>query len=251
MAASSLFEYRSGTSLLHRLDPRVKLFLVCLFSMTAAAAQGIGSIFFTGLLCTGLRLLKIQVFSLLRAFRFFIVFLGLIILTRALVTPGAPLVEAAGISLSYQGLTQGLLTALRFFNMMVLGLIFCATTHPSDLNAALQWVARPIPFIPEKRIGTIFSLALTFLPMILRQTGESMDAFRARNGNRRKNPVRRTIIMTTSIINRVLDRADSAAMAMEARCFTHHRTMASFYPCGREKAALIYGISLSVALLLL
>jgi len=251
MAVSSLFEYRAGKSLLHHLDPRAKLTLICLFSMTAAATGWIGSLAITGFLWAGLGQVKIPVFSLLRAFRFFILFLGLIVITRGLVEPGIPLAGIAGISVSAQGLFQGGLTALRFFNMMVLGLIFSTTTRPSTLNAALQWAARPIPFIPEKRIGTIFSLALTFLPMILRQAGESMDAFKARNGDRRKNPVRRTAILATALINRVLDRADAAAMAMEARCYTHNRAMAPFCPCGLEKPALLAGIGLCTILLLL
>ena len=251
MAASSLFEYRAGKSLLHHLDPRAKLALICLFSMTAAAAGWIGSLAITGLLWAGLRQVKIPAFSLLRAFRFFILFLGLIVITQGLMEPGIPLVRIAGISVSARGLFQGGLTALRFFNMMVLGLVFATTTRPSALNAALQWAARPIPFIPEKRIGTIFSLALTFLPMILCQAGESIDAFKARNGNRKKNPVRRTAILATALVNRVLDRADAIAMAMEARCYSHNRTTAPFHPCGLEKRVLLAGIGICTALLLL
>jgi energy-coupling factor transporter transmembrane protein EcfT len=251
MAAPSLFAYRAGAGLLHTLDPRAKLALVWLFSMTAAVAGWMGSILVTGLLLAGLRPLGISLISLLRAFRLFILFLGLIILTRALLAPGTPLIQVAGLSMSTQGLVQGSLTALRFFNMMVLGLIFSATTRPRALNAALQWLGRPIPFIPEKRMGTIFSLALTFLPMILRQTGESMDAFKARNGNRRKNPVRRTAILARALVNRVLDRADATAMAMASRCYTHNRTMVCFSPTGQETPVLLAGIALCAVLVFL
>lgn len=249
MASPSLFEYRTGVSLLHRLDPRIKLALVCLFSLTTTVTQWPGSLLMTCLLGAGLSQLHITIFNLLKAFRFFILFLGIIILTRGLMVPGNPIVEIPGFCLSSRGLALGSLVALRFFNMMVLGLIFCATTRPSDLNAALQWIARPIPFIPEKRMGMIFSLSLRFLPLIFHQAGETADAFNARNGQTRKNPIKRTIFMGTALMTRVFCCADAAAMAMEARCYTDSRTMIPFKPCGREKRVFLAGTGLCIILL--
>lgn len=248
MASPSLFEYRTGSSLGHRLDPRAKLGMVFLFSMAAATAGWTGSSIAAVLLLGGLHVLGISFLSLIRAFRFFLLFLGLIALTRALVVPGEALVQFAGLSVSAAGLNQGGLIALRFFNMMVLGLAFSATTRPPDLNAALQWIARPIPFIPEKRLGMIFSLALRFLPMILRQAGETTLAFRARNGRAGKNPLRLTVFLATALMTRVLGSADAAAMAMEARCYTHERTMAPFSPSGWELPALLAGAALCAVL---
>ena len=244
----TVFEYRTGTSLAHRLDPRAKLALVCLLSLCTAAAGWAASLLVTALLGSGLIPLGIGIRALLKALRFFLFLLVLIVLTRAMVVPGEPLVQVSWIPLSVPGLVQGSLVALRFFNMMVLGIIFTATTRPSDLNAALQWAARPLPFIPEKRLGMIFSLALRFLPMILRQARETRQAFCARNGQRRKNPVRRTILLATALISRILSCADDAALSMEARCYTHDRTLPPFYPSGREKSVLLAGTALCLLL---
>ena len=87
----TVFEYRSGSSLAHRLDPRAKLPLICLFSLCAAQAGWTGSLLATVLLCSGLTFIEIRIQTLVKSLRFFLILLFLIVLTRALVIQGSAL----------------------------------------------------------------------------------------------------------------------------------------------------------------
>ena len=84
--------------------------------------------------------------------------------------------------------------------------------------------------------------------MILRQAIETRQAFYARNGQCRKNPVRRTLLLVTALTSRILSCADDAALAMEARCYNDNRALPPFFPSGKEKPILLAGTVLSLIL---
>jgi len=195
--------------------------------------------FFACLICLGvllviIRQIKLPMGKTLKHLRYFIFFLVFIILTRALTIPGDPFVALYNISISAQGLYQGCLVALRFFLVMVTGLIFSATTRPASLKNAAQWYLKPIPFVPEKRVAVMISLALRFLPLILKQAKETSDAIQSRCGNLERNPVKRFIRLTLPLLKKTFLSADHLILAMEARCYSEDRTDPEFEPSGRE-----------------
>lgn len=249
-----LFEYRAGSSLLHRLDPRAKLLLLCVFSAATAAAGWAGAGLFLAVLLLGLfRAGRYQAglspLALLRSLRLFLFFLFLIILVRGCTSEPPALAGLAGIGLSGPGLMDGGLVALRFFNIMLMGLLFAATTRPSDLNWALQKLAAPLPMVPEKRLGMIFSLALRFLPLILAQARDARDAVVLRGGNLQKNPIRQITRLALALMTRTIRSADTTALAMEARCYTEERTLLPVAPSGREIQAVAAGLCLALVIL--
>ncbi|MCG8633863.1 MAG: energy-coupling factor transporter transmembrane protein EcfT [Desulfobacterales bacterium] len=234
MAGLNPFEFKPGQSLIHILDPRCKFFLICLLSIGFVSAGWAACLAGAALMLVGLRQIRINLPDLVRQLKFFLFFLGMIVLARGFTTPGTPLVSVFGLSVTGEGLFQGALVALRFFLVMVLGLTFSATTRPADMKAAVQWFLAPVPFIPEKRVGIMISLALRFFPLIFSQAGETRQAIRARCGSRQKNPVKRITTMALALLTKSVQSADGLAMAMEARCYTDTRTDPELRPCGRE-----------------
>ncbi len=251
MAALNLFEFKPGQSLVHTLDPRCKFFLICLLSIGLVSAGWMACMVGTIFMLLSLRLIRINPMELVQQLKFFFFFLGVIVLIRGFTTPGTPLVSLFGYSITEEGLSQGGLVALRFFLVMVLGLIFSATTRPADLKAAVQWFLAPIPFIPEKRVGIMISLALRFLPLIFSQAGETRQAIRARCGSRQKNPVKRITTLGLALLTRSVQSADGLAMAMEARCYTDTRTDPKLCPGGRERHAIAVVCGIFLALVFL
>lgn len=245
------FEFRPGTSIVHTLDPRTKLFLVCLSSLSILSAG-----FFACLICLGILMILLHQVSvgpmaLVKQLKFFILFLVLIILVRALTTPGDALISIFGTSLTHQGLIQGSLVALRFFLVMVLGLIFAASTPPSNFKAAIQWLLAPIPFVPEKRVGMMISLSLRFLPMILNQTRETNQAIQARCGSQQKNPVKKMTDLGLALMRKTILSADNLAMSMEARCYSEVRTDPALSLGPKDPLAIAAGTGLSLFFFLL
>ncbi len=239
MATLNPFMFRAGNTILHCLDTRCKFFMVCMLSLALLKADFIACFICLGILIFFLKQIRLRVGKTLKHLRYFILFLVFILLARALTIPGDPLVSLYGMTISAQGLYQGSLVALRFFLVMVTGLIFSATTRPASLKNAAQWYLKPIPLVPEKRVAIMISLALRFLPLILQQAQETRDAIHSRCGNLQKNPVKRFIRLTLPLLKKTFLSADHLILAMESRCYCEDRTEPEFDPSGREAIFII------------
>ncbi len=249
MADLNPFMFRPGNSTLHGLDTRCKFFMVCMVSLSVLRADFAACFICLGILLVFIRQIKLPMGKTLKHLRYFILFLLFIILARALTIPGDTLISLYDITISSQGLYQGCLVALRFFLVMVTGLIFSATTRPANLKNAAQWYLKPIPFVPEKRVAVMISLALRFLPLILKQAGETSDAIQSRCGNLEKNPAKRFIRLTLPLLKKTFLSADHLILAMEARCYCEDRTDPEFEPSGRELSFIIASIGLWLSVL--
>ncbi len=249
MATLNPFVFRPGNSSLHCLDTRCKFFLVCMMSLSILNA-GFSACFICLLvLFFFLRQIRLPMGQVLKQLRYFIVFLIFILLARALTIPGDPLFSAYELTISAQGLHQGGLVALRFFLVMVTGLIFSATTRSASLKNAAQWYLKPIPFVPEKRVAVMISLSLSFLPLILQQAQETRNAINSRCGNLEKNPVKRFVRLTLPLLKKTFLSADHLILAMEARCYSEERTDPEFEPSGRETLFIITGLGFFLCML--
>jgi len=249
MAALNPFFFKPGNSILHCLDTRCKFFLVCMVSLSLLKADFIACFIFLIILIFFLKQIGLRAWETLKHLRYFILFLVFILLARALTISGDTLVSLYNMTISVQGLYQGCLVALRFFLVMVTGLIFSATTRPASLKSAAQWYLNPIPFVPEKRVAIMISLALRFLPLILNQARETSDAIDSRCGNLQKNPVKRFIRLTLPLLKKTFLSADHLILAMEARCYCEDRTEPEFEPSGRERSFIIAGLGFWLCML--
>ena len=224
MAELTYFSFRAGTSLPHRLDVRFKLFFLILISLISLSGDFLRLGIFTCLL-TGLVIhARLPLKSGLKGFRFFLFLLLLVLVARMLTTPGDALIVIKSYAVTRQGILSGVLICWRLTIIVLLGFVFVFTTRSSEIKAAVEWVLKPVAFIPGKRIATMMSLTTRFVPVILNQANETAEAQRARGVENRKNPVYRLIRLGIPLIRRTFERADKLAVAMEARCYTENRT---------------------------
>jgi len=224
MAELTVFGFRQGASLLHRLDVRFKLIFLVLISLSSLRAQVAGLSLLTLILVLALIHVRVSLGSILRDLRYVSVLLVFIFATRALSTSGSALFEFKIISVSREGLYEGALVCWRLVIVILTGLAFVLTTRPSEIKAAVAWILGPFPFVPAKRIATMMSLIVRFMPVIFQQAKETLDAQRARGVENRKNPVYRLVKLGIPILRRTFERADKLALAMEARCYSENRT---------------------------
>jgi energy-coupling factor transporter transmembrane protein EcfT len=224
MAELTVFGFRQGTSLLHRLDVRFKLIFLVLISLSSLNAPVAGLSLLTLILVVALINIRVSLGSILRDLRYASVLLIFIFVARALSTSGSAIVEFKIISITREGLYEGALVCWRLVIVIITGLAFVLTTRPSEIKAAVAWILRPFPFVPAKRIATMMSLIVRFMPVIFQQAKETLDAQRARGVENRKNPVYRLVKLGIPILRRTFERADKLALAMEARCYSENRT---------------------------
>jgi len=224
MIEMATYRYRSGTSVLHRLDVRFKLIFLVMISFASLQARGAALAVLTITLLALMKNAGQTVKSLLTLLRYAIIFLVLIFIARALATPGSPVFGYKTVIVTREGISGGILVCWRLVIVILIGLAFVATTRTSEVKAAVEWFLGPVPFIPAPRVSIMMSLVIRFIPVILDQAKEITDAQRARGVENRKNPVYRLRKLLIPLMRRTFERADKLAMAMEARCYTENRT---------------------------
>ena len=218
MARIVLFQHHPGTTLLHRLDPRIKLLLLLSITSVAAAAGGLGLIVAAGAVAGGLVVMCIPLLDLLRGLRGLLLMCLLIVLARTL---------SADVRLL--GLRDGGLLSARLILMALLGSVYVAATPLSHTKAAVTWFLSPIPLLPAARIGIMMGLALASISLFLDQYAETTAAVEARCIGYSRNPLRRALFTLRPFLGKAFRRADEMALAMEARCFTDKATI-TLYP---------------------
>lgn len=239
MAELTTMGFRPGRSALHRLDARVKLICLAMISIATLRADfwWLGGLTAAGL--AAVRTLGIPLRSVLRDMRYFALLLVLVFIARALSTPGSAILTAAGTVVTREGLVAGALVCWRLACVVLTGLLFIAATRPAEVRQAVIWLLAPIPGVPERRAGTMISLLVRFIPVILNQARETADAQRARCIECRKNPVARLVKLTVALLRRIFEDADRLVIAMEARGYTEDRTGHPFSATRRDGLALL------------
>ena len=224
----TVFSFRTGQSLIHRLDVRFKLLFLIMISVTTLQTGIIGlaglTLAFTGLVFY----LRIRFFSLIRAVRYFLLLLAVIFTARVLSAAGEPVGQVFGITATREGVYQGLQVCLRLWLLVLLGLAFIATSRPSEIRSAVAWCLKPVPWVNGGRVATMLSLVIRFIPMIFDQAAKTGDAQRARAVENRKNPLYRLKKFAFPFMRRTFEDADRLVVAMEARCYSEERTGHAF-----------------------
>ena len=251
MAELTSFGYRAGDSLLHRIDARFKIISLILLSLVSLNVNFRGLGLLTVALLGVIFNARLPLASGFKELRYFLILLLLIFVTRVLATDAAPLINLKYFTISMQGITNGVLVCWRLALIVILGFAFISATPPSAIKAAVQWLLKPVPFIPEKKVAVMMGLILRFVPVILDQARETAEAQKARAVENRKNPVYRLTKFGFPLIRRTFERADDLVLAMEARAFTEHRTDPELTADKRDWVALVVVCCLCFSLIIL
>ena len=249
MAELTAFNFRPGASFLHELDVRFKLVFLALISLASLKAALLALCVLTFVLICVIIDIRLPIKVILKELRYFLILLLFVFIARALTTPGSPLIQFKAVSVTREGVHGGIIVCWRLLINIMMGLSFVSTTRPSEIKAAVQWFLNPFPFIPAKRIATMMSLIIRFMPVILDQAKETADAQRARGVENRKNPLYRLKKLLIPLMRRTFVSADKLAIAMEARCYSENRTDPGL-SCGiRDWIALFAVICLSIVII--
>jgi energy-coupling factor transporter transmembrane protein EcfT len=224
MAELTVFAYRAGDSILHRVDVRMKLALVAAASLVGLrldfAALGLMALGLLAVAAGCRRSLRVQPGE----WRWVAVLLAFVFAARTLSAEGTPVFSILALDITGEGLREGARVCLRLGLVFLLGSLLVATTRSSEIRAGVQWFLKPLPFISAERVGTMLGLLVRFLPVIFEEVARVSDAQRARGVENRRNPLRRAVKLGIPVMSRILERSDRLALAMEARCYSETRT---------------------------
>jgi energy-coupling factor transporter transmembrane protein EcfT len=138
-------------------------------------------------------------------------------LFQAFFTPGSGLSTFPWLPISKEGLHLGILSCWRLGLILSYAVLFTAVTRPRELKDTVIWLLKPIPFVPEHRVGLMVSLTLRFFSIILDQAEEVRLAHKARLGDQNGNPFRKAKFLALPLLRRSFSRAEDVTLAIAAR----------------------------------
>jgi biotin transport system permease protein len=219
MAQRIALHYFPGNSPLHRWDARCKFFGLLTITATLLQSKIPWLIVDSGILFGVLILSQLPLRQFLRDVRTWAIFLLILFLFQAFFAPGPRLSAFPWLPVSIDGLRLGSLTCWRIGLILGYAILFTAVTRPRELRDTLIWLLKPIPFLPERRIGLMVSLTLRFFSLILDQAEEVRLAHKARLGDENKNPFRKAKFLALPLLRRSFSRAEDVTIALATRGF--------------------------------
>jgi energy-coupling factor transport system permease protein len=222
----TLGQFFPGSSIVHRLDPRIKLIL--LFVFIAALLMAKHALTYAGV---GLYLLLTVAVSgvkpraLLKGMKpmvFIIIFTAIL---NIFYTPGEPLVSFWVLKISAEGITRAIFMALRLLMLISATFMLTYTTSPIALSDALARLMYPLSLIrvPVHEFAMMMTIALRFIPTIIEETDKIMSAQKARGADFESGNIFRRakalIPLLVPLFVSAFRRAYDLAMAMECRCY--------------------------------
>lgn len=219
-------QYYPSNSILHKLDPRVKLFGTLIFVVSLFMVNSfIGYILVTGALATLIVLSKVPYKLLFKGLSGIFALLMISVIFTLFGTKGQPVVSFFVFTITRSGIKKAIFLGIRLVYLVISTSIMTLTTTPNDLADGLEKTFKPLSRmgVPVHEISMIMSIALRFIPIFMEETDKIMKAQKARGtqfdtGNlidKAKSLVPLLVPLFVSAIKRALD----LAMAMEARCY--------------------------------
>ncbi|MCI9566142.1 MAG: energy-coupling factor transporter transmembrane protein EcfT [Eubacterium sp.] len=226
MANITIGQYYPENSIIHKLDPRVKLFGTMVLIVLLFMIKNVwGYALFTVFMAAIIKASKVPFAKLLRGVRGILFILLFSAVLNVFLTPGHVLVEFWMITITKEGIIKGGVIAVRLIYLVICTSIMTLTTTPNNLADGLEKAFGFLKVIkfPVHEISMIMSLALRFIPTLMEETDKITKAQKARGaqfdtGNiiqKAKSLIPILIPLFISSIRRALD----LATAMEARCY--------------------------------
>ena len=217
-------QYYKADSVIHRLDPRVKLMGTLIFIISLFMGMNIWIYaVVTVALAVVIKMSRIPLKFMVRGLKSIVILIIISAVFNLFLTPGDVLIQIWKLTITYQGLKMAIFMVVRLIYLIVGTSLMTLTTTPNNLTDGLE---KGLGFlkvikVPVHEIAMMMSIALRFIPILIEETDKIMKAQMARgadfeSGNliqKAKNLVPLLVPLFISAFRR----ANDLAMAMEAR----------------------------------
>lgn len=222
----TLGQFFPGNSLIHKIDPRVKILLIIAYIVFLFVANNFVSLGFMVLVTVAIVLLtKIPVkmyFKGLKAIMFIILFTSVL---NMFYGSGEPIWQWGFLKITLNGISNAVFISIRIVALIFISCVLTYTTSPTDLTDALERLMKPLTVFHIKvhEIAMMMTIALRFVPTLLEETDKIMNAQKARGANMDSGGLIKRVKAMMPVLVPLLvssfNRAYELAVAMECRCY--------------------------------
>jgi len=223
----ALGQYFPGDSIIHRLDPRIKMILiVAIIVAVFMAHMWIGYVVTFAFLLAVILLSRVSIKFVLRGRKplWFIILLTFV-LNTFFYSNGTVLASWWIFKVSQEGLFNAIRLAVRLVFLIMTTTMLTLTTSPIALTDAMERLLKPLKLIrfPVHELAMMMTIAMRFIPTLLEETDKIMKAQTARGAEFDSgNVIKRAKGMVPLLVPLFVSafrRADELAFAMESRCY--------------------------------
>ncbi len=222
----TLGQYINGDSVIHRLDPRIRLILTLVYIILLFILKTIPQMLLALALILGAyALVRIPVKMLLKSLKPIIPIVVFTSVLNMFFVNGDVLFSFWKLSVTRQGLYYAVMLSLRVICLLAGSSLLTYTSTPIELTSALELLFMPLTKIglPVNDLAMMMTIALRFIPTLLEETDKIMAAQKSRGANLDTGTFMERIRALTPILIPLFvsafRRADELALAMECRCY--------------------------------
>ena len=222
----TLGQFFPGQSILHRLDPRTKILAVLLFISGIFMAESYlayGVIALFAVVCIIISSIPAKLIA--RSLKPLWIIIIFTLAIHVFTTPGEVIYAYSFLTITWEGIRQGLLMTARLVFLIVISSLLTFTTSPIVLTDGIERLLNPFRRfgLPAHELAMMMTIALRFIPTLLEETDRIMKAQISRgaefsSGNLLKRAQSMIPLLVPLFIS-AFRRADELATAMEARCY--------------------------------
>ena len=220
-------QYYPVDSVIHRLDPRMKLILSIAYIVAVFLANSFaGYILLAAFLLFVCHMANVPFRLLLKGLRPLRMIIVITFLLNLFLTPGDEVwISFWIIRITRESFLQALFYSLRLALLVAGTSLLTLTTSPIALSDGMEVLLTPLKKIhfPAHELAMMMTIALRFIPTLLEETDKIMKAQMARGADFESGNIlvraKAMVPLLVPLFVSAFRRAGDLAMAMESRCY--------------------------------
>ena len=219
-------QYFPGKSVLHRLDPRMKIlltvgYIIMLFSVSNPLGLCVGILF----LVFAYAISGIPPRMITKSLKPVIPIIIFTTVLNMFFVKGDPLFDWWIFHISRQGLLTAVVMTIRIICLIAGTALLTYTTSPITLTDGLERLMKPLKKVhfPVHELSMMMTIALRFIPTLIEETDKIMNAQKARGADLESGGImqraKALVPILIPLFVSAFRRADELALAMECRCY--------------------------------
>lgn len=218
-------QYIPGDSIIHRLDPRMKI-IITIILITALFFIGkfIGFAFFLVYVASIIIIARLPFKKIIKGLKPILFLVLLTLLLHVFLTKGGEVYwQWKFISIEAEGVYTGFFMVSRIVLLIMFTSLLTLTTSPLQLTDGIEYLLKPLKKfgVPASELAMMMTIALRFIPTLLEETRKIMKAQKARGADFESGGLikkaKSLIPLLVPLFVSAFRRADELALAMESR----------------------------------
>lgn len=251
----TLGQYYPGNSLIHKLDPRVKIigtlvFIIALFLID----NFVGFAMATLCLAMVIKTSKVPFQFMVKGLKPVFFIIGFTFILNMFMMKGEVIASIGFLEITKEGLYQACFMAIRLVLLIIGSSVLTLTTKPIKLTDGIEHLLKPFSKIglPSHELAMMMTIALRFIPTLLEETDKIMKAQQARGADFETGNIiqkaKRLIPILVPLFISAFRIAHDMAMAMEARCYRGGDNRTRMHAMKYTRVDIVAGMAIAVFL---